>query len=206
MGAMRVLRIILVAFAAVAAVAVPARSGDETTRQPFTAGQLLVAAPTMGDPRFAGTVIYMVNHDAYGAMGLVVNRMLGSGPLDKFLEGFGIDPTGTDDDIRLYYGGPVDPGRGFVLHTSDYVGPGTTVVSDEVAMSVKFGVLRAIAAGEGPRHSLFILGYAGWGPGQLEREMDRDDWLTAPPDIDLIFADDLDDTWERASRKARVTL
>ena len=209
---MRYRRIIgaAVAVAALVSLSAPSLGGDNgfvaPKHTPFLAGQLLVATQKLGDPRFAHTVIYMVNHDAKGAMGLIVNRAYGVGPLDKLLKGFGIEDEGVAGTIRLHYGGPVDTGIGFVLHSTDFEGPGTRVVNKEVAITTKLEVLKAIAKGEGPKHSLFALGYAGWGPGQLEGEIARDDWVTAPADQDLIFSDDLESTWDRAIKMAGVAL
>ena len=169
---MKLTRTIALAFAAFAAIFIaPASDGSGFVGGRYVTGQLLVASPTMGDPRFADTVIYMVNHDAGGAMGLVVNRAMGSGPLNKFLEGLNIDTEGVSGNIRLHYGGPVEPWRGFLLHTSDYIGPGTTLISKEMALTVKLNVLKEIGKGNGPRQSLLAFGYAGWAPGQLEREL-----------------------------------
>ncbi len=209
---MRYRRIIgaAVAVAALVSLSAPSLGGDEGVaapkRTPFLAGQLLVATQKLGDPRFAQTVIYMVNHDAKGAMGLIVNRAYGVGPLDKLLKGFGIEDEDVAGTIRLHYGGPVDTGHGFILHSADYEGPGTRVVNKEVAITTKLEVLKAIGKGEGPKRSLFALGYAGWGPGQLEGEIARDDWVTAPADQDLIFSDDLESTWDRAIKMAGVAL
>jgi putative transcriptional regulator len=172
----------------------------------FLSGQLLVATPRMGDPRFARTVIYMVDHDAEGAMGLVINRSYGEGPWNALLEGFGVEHEDVSGTVRLHYGGPVDAGRGFVLHTADYAGASTRVVDAGVAFSTGLDVLKAVAEGKGPRRSLFVLGYAGWGPGQLEGEMARDDWLTAPAEETLIFGDDPDATWEKALDRAGLAL
>ena len=196
-------RTILLGVLAAALLPVLAAAGDPG---PYLAGRLLVASPKLGDPRFQETVIYMVQHDADGALGLVVNRSLGSGPLDKFLEGFGLDTQGTEGTIRIHYGGPVSPGSAFVLHSPDYSGPGTTQVPDGLAMTTQLDVLKAIAEGKGPRQSLFVFGYAGWGPGQLEGEMARDDWLTAPADDTLIFGDDPDGVWDKAMAKAGIAL
>ena len=209
---MRYRRIIgaAVAVAALVSLSAPSLGGDEGVaahkRTPFLAGQLLVATQKLGDPRFAQTVIYMVDHDAKGAMGLIVNRAYGVGPLDKLLKGFGIEDEDLAGTIRLHYGGPVDTGHGFILHSTDFEGPGTRVVNKEVAITTKLEVLKAIAKGEGPKRSLFALGYAGWGPGQLEGEIARDDWVTAPADQNLIFSDDLESTWDRAIKMAGVAL
>ncbi len=209
---MRYRRIIGAAVATMALVSLstPSLGGEKVsavpTHTPFLTGQLLVATQKLGDPRFTETVIYMVDHDAKGAMGLIVNRAYGVGPLDKLLKGFGIEDEDVAGTIRLHYGGPVDTGHGFVLHSTDFEGPGTRVVNKEMALTTKLEVLKAIAKGEGPKRSLFALGYAGWGPGQLEGEIARDDWVTAPADQNLIFSDDLESTWDRAIKMAGVAL
>ncbi|MCZ6607976.1 MAG: YqgE/AlgH family protein [Alphaproteobacteria bacterium] len=199
-----------VAVAALVSLSAPSLGGEKgfvaPKHTPFLTGQLLVATQKLGDPRFAHTVIYMVDHDARGAMGLIVNRAYGIGPLAKLLEGFGIEHEDAAGTVRLHYGGPVAPARGFILHSTDYKGPGTRVVNKGVAITTKLEVLEAIAKGEGPKRSLFALGYAGWGPGQLEGEIARDDWVTAPADESLIFSDDLESSWDRAIKKAGVAL
>lgn len=183
-----------------------ARAADAPGTGGSIAGQLLVATPRMSDPRFSETVIYMVDHNAKGAMGLVVNRSLGEGQLKALLEGFGIESEKATGTVRLHYGGPVEAGRGFVLHSTDYTGPDTKVVNGQIAVSTGLDVLEAVGAGEGPREARFILGYAGWGPGQLESEMAREDWLTAPADSSLIFSGDLDAVWEKALASSGLSL
>ena len=173
---------------------------------PYLAGQLLVATQKIKDPRFAKTVIYMVRHDKTGALGLIVNRVYGSGPMEEFLKGFNIDAAGTGGDIQLHYGGPVAPEAGFILHTADYNGPGTHVVDDRMAMTTERSVLKAISEGHGPRLSLFAFGYAGWGAGQLEGEIKRGDWFSTPADEELIFGEDQNGKWDRASGKAGLKL
>ncbi len=175
---------------------------------PYHAGQLLVATPKLADPNFSHTVIYLLSHNADGAFGLVINRLYGSGPLAALLEGFGVEADGVSGNIRIHYGGPVQPGGGFVLHTSDYEGPGTmrAAVDSSIALTSRLEVLKAIAEGSGPRRSLFALGYSGWGKGQLEGEVARGDWITAPADPDLVFDDDLDAIWERAYERAGLPM
>ena len=192
----------------VVAVALPraaASAGAAPGDEPL-AGQLLVASPSMADPRFAHTVIYMVAHDGGGAMGLVLNRELGEGSLKALLQGFGVKNADAEGLARLQYGGPVEPARGFVLHSADYSGRGTRLIGDGVALSTGFDVLKALASGEGPQRRRFYLGYAGWGPGQLEGELAHEDWLTAPADPSLIFGDDDDAVWDKAMRAAGQTL
>jgi putative transcriptional regulator len=191
------------------ALVAPGHGGAADGARGFVAGQLLVASPAMGDPRFARTVICMLTHDGDGAMGLVVNRAFGQGPLSALLNGFGVDDVEPDLDeepVRLHYGGPVERGRGFVLHSTDYRGPSTRPVGEGLAVSSGRDVLDAVAAGEGPAHRVFLLGYAGWGPGQLEGEMAREDWLTAPAEPSLVFARDLDAVWEAAMALAGLSL
>jgi putative transcriptional regulator len=170
------------------------------------AGQFLVASPRMSDPRFVHTVVYMVSHDGDGAMGLVVNRSYGRGPLKSLLHGFGVEKVKAEETVVLHYGGPVEQIRGFVLHSADYRGPSTQVVANDVALSTGFDILKALAVGGGPRQKLFLLGYAGWGPGQLEGEIARNDWLTAPADDHLIFSDDSEKIWEEALKRAGTPL
>ncbi len=172
----------------------------------YLTGQLLVATAKMGDPRFARTVIYIVSHGADGAMGLVLNRELGVVPVSTLLEGFGVTDSEVPGEVLVHYGGPVERDNGYVLHSSDVVGEGTVAVNGEVALSADVEILRAIAAGEGPRRSLFALGYAGWAPGQLEGEIARKDWFSVPGDESLIFDDDLDTKWDRAFDKRGIEL
>ncbi len=210
MAAMALVRFILSLLAAAGILLAPLLGISETKPRtgalPYVAGQLLIAAPTMPDPRFARTVIYMVDHSAHGAFGLVINRPLGAGPLDKLIKGFGIDPGQATGDVVMHYGGPVDSSGLFVLHSSDWKGPATPETSGPLAMTADTEVFKAIASGSGPKRRLIMVGYAGWGPGQLEQEMARKDWLTAPADPDLVFDDDIATKWERASAVAGITL
>lgn len=169
-------------------------------------GQLLVATPILPDPRFMQTVIYMVRHDETGAMGLVLNRPMSEVPLARLLDQLGIESEGVTGNIRLHYGGPVERSRGFLLHTADYVGKSTLLIHDGVALSGQPEVWRALAAGAGPRRSLFALGYSGWGAGQLESEMRAGHWVTVPADEDLLFDDDYDGKWTRAMARLRINL
>ena len=193
-------------FFAFALAALSAGAAERSGVSPSLAGQFLVASPKMPDPRFAHTVVYMVSHDENGAMGLVVNRSYGRGPLKSLLQGFGVEKTKAEETVVLHYGGPVEQVRGFVLHSADYRGPSTQVVADDVALSTGFDILKALAAGGGPRRRLFLLGYAGWGPSQLEGEIARNDWLTAPADERLIFSDDAEKIWQEALKRAGTPL
>ena len=176
---------------------------------PGLAGQFLVATDTLRDPRFARTVIYMVRHDATGAMGLVVNRPVRDMPLGPLLRKFGRDDRGVTGTVRAHYGGPVEIGQGFLLHTAEYATEGTERVAGDIAMTPTPGVLTAlgdIARGAGPRKSLFAIGYAGWAPGQLEGEIERGAWITVPADEALLFDEDPARKWDRATARRRITI
>lgn len=189
-----------------AAIGAAADSNPPLGQIHFTRGQLLIAAPHMPDPRFAQSVIYMVDHDESGAFGLIVNRPVGSGSLDSFLKGFGIATDEAGGDIVLHYGGPVEPERIFVLHSAEWQSVANTEVRGPVAVTAGVDVFEAIAENAGPEKSLIIFGYAGWGPRQLEGEMARDDWITAPADFSLIFDENADSKWERAFAVGGVPL
>lgn len=167
--------------------------------------QLLIAMPAMGDPRFARTVIYMCSHNAEGAMGLVINKPYPGLTFPNLLTQLGIEPS-IDNDIVVRLGGPVETGRGFVLHSTDYMRQGSVKLDESmgIGLTATLDVLRAIASGTGPERSLFALGYAGWGPGQLDAEIQENAWLAAPADTDLVFEADLDVLWDRAVRKIGV--
>ena len=123
---------------------------------------------------------------------------------DDLLQQLEIGPNRRNDDIRVHFGGPVEQGRGFVLHSSDYLQSGTMRVDDQVALTATLDILKEMAAGGGPRRSLLALGYAGWGPGQLDAEIQANGWLSVPADEELLFDDNLDDKWERAITKIGV--
>lgn len=167
-------------------------------------GQLLVAMPGMSDPRFARTVIYMCAHSAEGAMGLVVNRALEQISLAELLQQLEIDATAVDDRVAVNFGGPVETGRGFVLHSPDYMREGTLVVTSSVSLTATIDILKAIASGSGPRRHLLALGYAGWGPGQLDSEILANGWLHVDADEELVFGAELDQKWDRAMAKLGI--
>lgn len=198
--------------AALLPLAVAAADEEHVGDAHYLEGQLLVASPAMADPRFARTVILMVRHNANGAMGLVVNRQMGSTTPSNILREFGLKVdqalVQSDDDgtkIRVHYGGPVQLARGFVLHSAD-VARAETIVVGGVGLTAAVAMLRMITTGDGPRRRLFALGYAGWAPGQLETELARQDWVSVPADEDLIFDDDVDSKWRRAMAKRATEL
>lgn len=170
----------------------------------FLTGHLLIAMPSMSDPRFAQSVIYLCAHTLEGAMGLVLNRPVAKPSFEELLRQLKVGPIPPVRQIRMYAGGPVENGRGFVLHTADWTGDGSLRVDDTVALTASLDVLKVIAEGSGPRECLLALGYAGWGPGQLDREIQENAWLSVPSDEALVFGGGHDTQWRRALAKLNV--
>ena len=170
----------------------------------YLAGQLLMAMPQMLDERFAKTVIYMCAHTEDGAMGLVVNKVMENIDFPDLLDQLGLSASPRGEDIRVHFGGPVESGRGFVLHSADYVQDATMVIDDTIAMTATTDILRDIAEGDGPRNSLLALGYAGWGPGQLDTEIQANGWLSVPADSSLVFNSDPQAVWQGALAKLGI--
>ncbi|MBI3444067.1 MAG: YqgE/AlgH family protein [Magnetospirillum sp.] len=160
--------------------------------------------PQMEDPRFSRSVVYLCAHNADGAMGIVVNKLFGGLTFPQLLEQLDIAPSAACDEIRIHFGGPVESGRGFVLHSADYVHENTMLMDGDVALTATVDVLRAMAEGNGPSQSLLALGYAGWGSGQLDSEIRDNAWLTVPADADLLFNRDLEHKYEQAIHKLGV--
>lgn len=168
------------------------------------AGQLLVAMPNMGDPRFERTVIYMCLHSHDGAMGIVVNKPNESMSFVELLAQLNIETTEPARTTRVYAGGPVDVSKGFVLHSDEFDEEGTIKLRSGLALTTTVNILKALATGTGPRNALLALGYAGWGEGQLEREVAENTWLTVECDTSLVFCENPDVAWERAFAKIRA--
>lgn len=182
------------------------KSKHKSARSGTLEGQLLVAMPVMTDKRFQRSVIYMCAHSDEGAMGLIINHRADHISFPDLLERLGIVPRGAEEglageilDRQVHFGGPVETGRGFVLHTADYHSNDSTLaIAGGISLTATIDILKAIAAGRGPERSLLALGYAGWSPGQLESEIQANGWLTCPADRDVIFEPDLDAKYERA--------
>lgn len=180
-------------------------SSEETKNEDgYLAGQLLVAMPHMLDERFAKTVIYVCAHTEDGAMGLVVNKVMENIDFPDLLDQLSLSASPKGEDIRVHFGGPVESGRGFVLHSSDYVQDATMVIDKAIAMTATTDILRDIAEGEGPRNSLLALGYAGWGPGQLDTEIQANGWLSVQADDNLVFNMDPKSVWQGALSKMGI--
>lgn len=168
-------------------------------------GKLLIAMPGMGDLRFQRSVIVLCAHSDEGAMGLIVNKPTTDLSFSGLLEHLGIKLGGQGRDIRVHFGGPVERGRGFVLHSDDWEGgEATMTVPGGLRMTATLDVLQALASGEGPDQALLALGYSGWGPGQLEGEIGRNDWLVADAGPDLIFSSEDPGKWSGALRRIGI--
>jgi putative transcriptional regulator len=172
----------------------PAKTTDRTSH----AGQLLVSSPTIGDAHFDHTVILLVQHDQKGALGIAINLPLEERPLASLLEKLGAKDVKATGSVRIFSGGPVQPDIGFVIHSSDYHQPETVAIDGRIAMTSSRRILQDIGNDKGPEKYLVAFGYAGWGPGQLEAELERRVWFTAPGNSKLIFDEDRNKVWEVA--------
>lgn len=173
----------------------------------YLSGQLLIAMPSMRDPRFTRTVIYMCVHNDEGAMGLVLNRLVGSIKFADLLEELDLKRPPVDPARfpAVHFGGPVETGRGFVLHSADYLSDDSMPLDENLALTATVDILRDIALGVGPEKAMLALGYAGWGPGQLDGELQENAWLSVDSDADLIFGASMDDKWEKALAKIGIS-
>jgi putative transcriptional regulator len=187
-------------------------SGRETEGSRYLDGQLLIAMPVMGDPRFERSVIYLCAHSAEGAMGIIVNRPAGSidfpgllVQLDIIKKSEQIKLPENAETLKVLKGGPVETGRGFVLHSSDFfIQDATLRIDEEICLTATVDILKAIAKGSGPKHAILALGYAGWAAGQLESEIQDNGWLHCDADPDLIFGGDVEEKYSRALRKIGI--
>lgn len=162
-------------------------------------GKLLIAMPGMGDPRFDKSVIFMCAHTDDGALGLIVNKPTPEITFGNLLKQLDIDVADTAQDVQVHFGGPVENGRGFVLHSGEYTSPVSTLaVSESFGMTATLDVLEEMARGTGPDDALLALGYAGWGPGQLESEILQNGWLTCDATRKIVFETDDDAKWTAA--------
>lgn len=175
-----------------------------TLNDGYLGGQILIAMPSLLDPNFARSVICLCAHSSEGAMGIVLNQPIEALSFDELLKQLELEPVPPQRRIRLHQGGPVEGGRGFVLHTTDWSSDGSLHVNGDVALTASIDILKAIAGGGGPRLGLLALGYASWGPGQLEDEIQANSWLSVPPDEGLLFDADAADKWRQALAKLKV--
>ncbi len=189
----------------------PGGRSPDVSRDRYLDGQLLIAMPVMTDPRFERSVIFMCAHSEEGAMGLIINQEAQQITFPDLLERLEILPEGLDSDsvdldrIPIHIGGPVETGRGFVLHSRDYfVSDSTLPIKDNICLTATVDILKAMAHGTGPNRSILTLGYAGWSPGQLEREIQANGWLNCPADEDLVFAEDLGAKYDMALERLGI--
>ena len=179
---------------------------DESDAYASYRGQYLIATPAMGDPRFTNTVIYLCGHDASGAMGIVVNRSKMDLSMSDLLEHVGVDGEVRVADTAVLDGGPVDIDRGFVLHSPDWFREDQTLkVSDAVGLTTTKDVLESLVTERAPERAVLAVGYAGWGPGQLESEIADNAWLLCGGDEGLVFGEDLGGKWAEALGRIGVS-
>ena len=182
---------------AVPDAALPTKPDDAPARISL-AGQVLVAAPSMGDPRFDRAVILIVEDDESGALGIVLNKPLGDQPLAGLLRAVGESNADVTGSVRVFSGGPVQPEVGFVVHSAEYRQPETLAINDRLSLTSSVKVLRDIAHKTGPTKILVAFGYAGWGPDQLDKEIDAGAWATAESDPAMVFDEDRNSLWDDA--------
>ncbi|HEB76962.1 MAG TPA: YqgE/AlgH family protein [Methylothermaceae bacterium] len=175
-------------------------------RGSYLTGQFLIAMPALADPNFAQTVTYICQHNEEGALGIVISRPMEM-RLVEILSTMEIDISREGmDEIPVYFGGPVQPERGFVLHAPAGDWQGTLVINESIGLTTSRDILEAIAAGEGPEKFLVALGYAGWGSGQLEQEMLDNAWLNVPADPEILFETPPSQRWKAAAARLGVNL
>ena len=177
-----------------------------STTHTYLEGQLLIAMPLMMDPRFERSVVFICSHSADGAMGIVVNKPINSLSFPELLKQLEIKTNVCNEKIQVYFGGPVEGARGFVLHSSDYTKDSTVLIKNELALSANVDILKAIAEGKGPKNSLLALGYAGWSAGQLDQEIQENGWLTIAANKEIIFHKDNKIKWKSAAASLGVDI
>jgi putative transcriptional regulator len=185
--------------------------GSDASARGYLDGQMLIASPSMSDDRFAKTLVYICAHSPEGAMGIVVNQPASNIKFPDLLVQLNVVPDGESiqvstrhDDVMVLKGGPVETGRGFVLHSADFFIENSTLQIDEgICLTATVDILKAIATGDGPASAILALGYAGWAPGQLEAEIQNNGWLHCAADPELIFGEP-ERKYEKAMRKLGI--
>lgn len=173
--------------------------------QQYFTGQVLIATPQIIDSRFSHSVVLICGHDHNGAMGLILNQLIDELTFKDLVGQLSIQPSDAlNTSIPVHFGGPIEMGRGFVLHSTDYLHETSIRISDEIALTSTLEILNLLAQGKGPKEKILALGYAGWGAGQLEMELQKNSWLQMEADPDLVFSRDLSETWQRALKKMGV--
>ena len=190
------------------------KMAQKTSKRGYLDGQMLIAMPAMGDDRFTRSVIYVCAHSTEGAMGIIVNQVAANINFPDLLVQLEVIPAvdrielpTRAEAVKVLKGGPVETGRGFVLHSADYFIENSTLPIDEgICLTATVDILKAIARGDGPVSAILALGYAGWAPGQLETEIQGNGWLHCAADAELIFGSDIDNKYEKAMRKIGIDL
>jgi putative transcriptional regulator len=192
----------------------PRNAAKQTAARGYLDGQMLIAMPAMHDERFARTLIYVCAHSSEGAMGIIVNQPAGNIKFPDLLVQLEVIPATERielptkaEDVQVLKGGPVETGRGFVLHSADYFIENSTLPIDEgICLTATLDILKAIARGSGPASAVLALGYAGWAPGQLEHEIQENGWLHCAADSELIFGNDIDGKYDKALHKIGIDI
>src|SRR6516164_8140387 len=190
------------------------KASEKSSQRGYLDGQMLIAMPSMRDERFARTLIYVCAHSSEGAMGIVVNQSAGNINFPDLLVQLEVIPAAEliqlptrAGTVKVLKGGPVETGRGFVLHSSDFFIENSTLPIDEgICLTATLDILKAIARGDGPQSAILALGYAGWAPGQLENEIQHNGWLHCSADPELIFGQDTKGKYEKALKKIGIAL
>ena len=172
----------------------------------FLAGKLIIAMPTMSDPRFKRSVVCICAHNEDGAIGIIINKIIESLSFSKIIKQLKLKKNMTKNDYKdhIYFGGPVETERGFILHSSDYSSENSTSINSEISMTASTEILQALIDGNGPNKSIVALGYAGWGPGQLDTEIQSNAWLSVESDLELVFSAKTAEKWDMALEKIGV--
>ncbi|MBP6985374.1 MAG: YqgE/AlgH family protein [Alphaproteobacteria bacterium] len=178
--------------------------GKGNNQQDFLTGKFLVAMPGMDDPRFEDTILYICGHDASGAMGLIVNKLVESISFKGLMEQLEIEVANKIPHIPVYFGGPIEMGRGFVLHSNDYIHDSSVSITDDVILTATVDILKDMAMQRGPKYSILALGYSGWSPGQLENEIKRNGWLEINGDVDILFKTEIEVKRSKALTKLGI--
>jgi putative transcriptional regulator len=187
---------------------------DQISARGYLDGQMLIAMPSMSDERFTRSLIYICAHSSEGAMGIIVNQRASNISFSDLLVQLEVIPAADlielpqkAGELQVLKGGPVETGRGFVLHSADFFIENSTLpIDDGICLTATLDILKAIARGDGPASAVLALGYAGWGAGQLENEIQENGWLHCPADTELIFGDDADHKYEKALGKLGVDI
>ncbi len=161
-------------------------------------GQILVSMPSMADERFYKTLIFLCAHSKEGSMGIIINKKIDFDMYPDLLQQLGIDQPLIDKKIYIRYGGPVETSRGFVLHSDDVVQKDSLQIDKGIALTSTIDIFKDLSKGKGPKESILALGYAGWGPGQLDNEIKNNGWITLNVDSSFIFDENVSEKWNQA--------